>query len=107
KGVGTAAGMLLGIYPLPFAAAFLAFAFAVMSTGWVSAGSIAAAVVFPVATWLLAAFGYPIPAVLRYASILFGALIIFTHRKNIRRILQGTENQFPKLMLFRRRAQGS
>jgi glycerol-3-phosphate acyltransferase PlsY len=107
KGVGTAAGMLLGIYPLPFAAAFVAFAVALTTTGWVSAGSIAAAVVFPIASWLLAAFGYPIPAVLRYASIFFGALIIFTHRKNIQRILQGKENRFPKLMLFGRRTQGS
>jgi acyl phosphate:glycerol-3-phosphate acyltransferase len=105
KGVGTAAGMLLGIYPLPFAVAVLAFVVGLTTTGWVSAGSIAAAVVFPIAAWILAAVGYPIPAVLLYASILFAALIVFTHRRNIARIVKGTENRFPKLMLFKRRTE--
>ncbi len=107
KGVGTAAGMLLGLYPLPFAVALAAFVVAVTVTGWVSAGSIAAAVVFPAAAWTLAALGYPLPSVLLYGSIFFGGLLVFTHRKNIRRIVKGTENQFPKLMLFRRRTERS
>jgi len=104
KGVGTAAGMLLGIFPVPFAVAAVGFVAAVTTTGWVSAGSIAAAVLLPVSAWVLPLIGYPLPAVLRFASIVIGLLIIFTHRKNIARIMEGTENRFPKLMLLRRRA---
>lgn len=107
KGVGTAAGMLLGVFPLPFAVSVFSFLVAVTTTGWVSAGSITAAVVLPVSCWVLPVLGYPLPAVLRYASILFGLLIIFTHRKNIVRIIEGSENRFPKLMLFRRKAKST
>ena len=103
KGVGTAAGMLLGLYPLPFLCGAVAFVIAVALTGWISAGSIAGAVVFPVSAWILSALGISLSPFLLWLSIPTALLILFTHRANIRRISQGTENRFPKLMLLRRR----
>jgi glycerol-3-phosphate acyltransferase PlsY len=39
-----------------------------------------------------------------YCAVL-ALYIIFTHRSNIRRMIDGTESRNPQLMLFRRRGQ--
>ena len=59
-------------------------------TGYVSLSSIAAAVTFPV--WVLLTAPASPPAF--YASLGLAALIVFSHRANIRRLVAGTENRF-------------
>jgi len=60
------------------------------ATGYVSLSSIVVAGVFPVLVLLTPHAGPP--AVI--ASIGLAALIVYSHRGNIRRLLAGTENRF-------------
>lgn len=92
KGVATAAGMLMVLYPLGFLLTLPAFVIAVAISGIVSVGSLTVAVVFPSVIWTLSLTGVlqTAPSLL-YFSILIGVLLIFTHRKNIVRLIHGQE----------------
>jgi glycerol-3-phosphate acyltransferase PlsY len=103
KGVGTAAGMVAALYPVPLAISAAVFAVVLFSTGIVSLASIVAAVFFPVILAALNATGLvTVPPVLFWFSLPLAGLIVFTHRSNIRRLLAGNENRFPSLMIFSR-----
>ncbi len=95
KGVGTAAGMLLALYPEALLICALVFAAMIFSTRIVSISSITAAIMLPV---VLSIFRYlmsrPVAPSLYVFSFFAAGLIIFTHRSNIRRLLAGTENRF-------------
>jgi glycerol-3-phosphate acyltransferase PlsY len=91
KGVATAAGVMLGLTPLALAVAALVWAVVVRVTGYVSLGSIAAAAVLPVAVYLLE---QPNTPDLLWIDVLVAAGVIVLHRKNIQRLLKGTENRF-------------
>jgi glycerol-3-phosphate acyltransferase PlsY len=41
-------------------------------------------------------FKKDVPDALFQFSVFVGILIVFTHRKNIRRLIEGTENRFGK-----------
>lgn len=100
KGVATAAGTLAATAPLPFLAALAAFSLGILSTGIVSVGSLAAAAVFPLAALAFRAAGFPVSDVLLGFAFLLAPLIVWTHRKNIRRLIRGEENRFEKLRLL-------
>ena len=105
KGISTAAGMLIGIAPVELAVAFGAFILVVTLSGYVSLGSIIAAVIFPFTMFLREnAFGVDITVyqTLIVFSILLSALLIYTHRANIKRLIEKRENRFEKLLLFKR-----
>ncbi len=94
KGVGTSAGALLGLAPLPLLTALLFFIIIVGLTQYVSLGSLLASLVFLLVLLLQKyIFGVPISNVLIYLSVVIAALIWFAHRSNIKRLLQGTENK--------------
>ncbi|MGD9489441.1 MAG: glycerol-3-phosphate 1-O-acyltransferase PlsY [Calditrichaceae bacterium] len=97
KGVGTAAGMLLALYPLSLLVCFIVFILTFLLTRTVSVSSIAGAVTLPV---VLSVFRFgllnDVPDSLYYFSYFAAALIIFTHRSNIRRLINGTENKFSR-----------
>ena len=61
-----------------------------LTTRYVSLGSVSAAAVFPVMTHLV--FG---DAFATAFSVLIAALVLFAHRENIKRLLNGTENKVP------------
>ena len=94
KGVATALGVLLmtnwkiGLICLVFALVIMAL------TRIVSAGSVVAAVLFPVLV-LFMHTNYTISEGSSYFiySIILAAIVIFNHRANIQRILNGTENK--------------
>jgi glycerol-3-phosphate acyltransferase PlsY len=90
KGVATAAGVILGMSPLAVGLCLVVWLALVFGTGYVSLGSIAAAAVLPFAVWLLD------PESRRFVPIFaaLAALIIWFHRANIGRLLNGTENRF-------------
>ncbi|OJF75646.1 MAG: acyl-phosphate glycerol 3-phosphate acyltransferase [Treponema sp. CETP13] len=92
KGVATAAGMLMVLYPIGFLLTLPAFVIAVAISGIVSVGSLTVAFVFPAILWTLTftEILQTAPSLL-YFSILIGLLIIFTHRKNIIRLIHGEE----------------
>jgi acyl phosphate:glycerol-3-phosphate acyltransferase len=91
KGVATAAGVMLGLTPLALGVAAVVWALMVLLTGYVSLGSIAAAAVLPFAAYLLEK---PTAPELLWIVALVGASVILLHRRNIQRLLKGTESRF-------------
>jgi glycerol-3-phosphate acyltransferase PlsY len=91
KGVATAAGVMLGLTPLALAVAAAVWAVLVLLTGYVSLGSIAAAAVLPLAVYLLER---PTTAELLWIDVGVAAGVIFLHRRNIQRLIRGTESRF-------------
>lgn len=90
KGIATAAGAFLALSPLAVLAAGAVWGVTVYATGYVSLGSVLAAVCFPVAVGVLTPEA---PAVLWGAAAL-AMLLVFKHRANIQRLLAGTESRF-------------
>ena len=90
KGVATAAGVLLGIVPTATLMSVLVWGTLVFATGIVSVASMSAAIVFPLAVWVLT----PERTTLVYAGVGIAVFIVFSHRSNVRRLLRGTEPRF-------------
>jgi acyl phosphate:glycerol-3-phosphate acyltransferase len=88
KGVAVAAGVFSVLAPVAAAIAAAAFLATVWTTRLVSLGSVIATVTLPSAAWLA---GAPRSVVIAAAGV--GALILFRHRANVRRILRGTERR--------------
>ena len=97
KGIATAAGMLLGIAPVEVGVSFGVFLIVVLISQYVSLGSLSAAVSFPLTmffrenVFMVDIQGYN---TLIFFSLGIALLIIYTHRKNITRLLKGTELKF-------------
>ena len=97
KGVGTAGGMIIALYPIAALVCLVIFAVVVYFTRYVSVGSMLAALSLPIVLWAMQElFNNEVPDALFQFSLLVGALIVFTHRKNVRRLIEGTENRFGK-----------
>jgi glycerol-3-phosphate acyltransferase PlsY len=90
KGVATAAGMFLALAPLAVLFAILVWVLCLWRTGYVSLSSIVAVLSVPV--WVR--LTQPHATYVFWASIALAALIVFAHRRNIGRLLAGTENRF-------------
>ena len=102
KGVGSLIGVLLALYPLVFPLCLLIGVAVITTTGYVSLGSIAAAIALPIIILVLPRLGLINPNLsLVVFSLLVPWLIIFTHRTNISRIRNGTENRFEKAIIFK------
>jgi len=95
KGVGTAAGMLIALYPAALLICLGVFIVVFLLSRIVSLSSISAAITLPI---VLTIFRYvvnkPVPLPLYIFGFFASVLIIFTHRSNIKRLLNGTENRF-------------
>lgn len=95
KGVGTAAGMLLALYPVALSVCVAVFAIVLFATHIVSVSSMSAALTLPV---VLTIFRYVMHRDLATSLYIFSffaaGLIVFTHRANIKRLLKGEENRF-------------
>ncbi len=87
KGVATSIGVILmtdwqiGLICIIFALVIIAF------SKMVSMGSVGAAILFPILILFMEGMGYFI------YSIILAVIVIFNHRENIKRILNGTENK--------------
>ncbi len=90
KGVATAGGVFAALVPVALLAAFVVFASVVLASGYVSLGSLAAAVTLPVA--IAVAYGVRAPAF--GASVLVAAFVFWSHRANIGRLRRGEESRF-------------
>jgi glycerol-3-phosphate acyltransferase PlsY len=88
KGVATAAGVFLFLAPVPSLLALLTFVIVAAFSRYVSAGSVAAALSLNLYVFLYyGAYGN-----LAFTFIV-SALIIFKHRENIVRLIDGRENK--------------
>jgi glycerol-3-phosphate acyltransferase PlsY len=94
KGVATAAGALGALAPIPALISAGVFLVVAALSRYVSLGSIAALVAFPLAVLALAARGDARrDSAFLVSSALVPALSIWKHRGNIRRLLAGTERR--------------
>jgi glycerol-3-phosphate acyltransferase PlsY len=93
KGVATSAGMLLGVAPLAVGIGFLCWIICMIISRYVSLSSMVAALAVAVSVWLDPAQN---SLVIQLALSLMAGLIIWLHRANIKRLLNGTENRFGK-----------
>jgi len=89
KGVATALGVLLATSPLATVIGLLVFIIVFAASRYVSAGSIAAAVVIPIAVYWTKR---PFPLIL--LASLISVLVIYRHLENIKRLMSGTEKRF-------------
>ena len=89
KGVATGAGVFLVLAPVALLCAGFLFLAVVFLTRYVSLASMVAAAAIPLFVWLLSD-SQP----LLIAAILDALLIVFAHRGNIGRLVQGTESRF-------------
>jgi len=90
KGVATAAGMFLALAPVAVVIAMGVWVVCLWLTGYVSLSSIIAVASVPLWVALLQPNAYYV----FWAGVGLVALIVFAHRRNIRRLLAGTENRF-------------
>ncbi len=94
KGVATGAGMLTGLAPLAIGIAVVVFAVVMALTRYVSLGSILAALSLPLSLLALhLGLGVESPPPVWIFAIVVPAFIVWTHRANVRRLLDGTETK--------------
>lgn len=89
KGIATALGIFLVLSPQAVLCALVVFILAVAASRYISLGSVLAAMSAPL---LILMFDHPQPIFL--ATLFIAMLIIWRHRSNIQRLLDGTENRF-------------
>jgi glycerol-3-phosphate acyltransferase PlsY len=88
KGVATSAGVVLAWAPWACLTALVLWVLVVLATRFVSLASIAAAIVLPIAVWL---WNGSLKLTIVMAAL--SAMVIYKHKANIRRLLNGTENR--------------
>ena len=96
KGVATGVGVFLVLAPIAVLGAGVVFLAIVMATRYVSLGSIVAASTIPLFVWLQHGLISSVHELwpTMAAAIVAALLIVFAHRANIERLLQGTESKF-------------
>ena len=96
KGVATGVGVFLMLAPIAVAFAAVIFVLVVWRTRYVSLGSIMASSAIPLFVLLQNTFVRSAESLttMLSAAIAGAALIVFAHRENIRRLINGTESRF-------------
>ena len=92
KGVATAAGVFLALAPVQAFLALIVFAVVLLSSGYVSLGSLISAATLPVLLGVTVGVRSPLFVV----SAVVSALVFWTHRANIARLRNGEETRFGK-----------
>lgn len=90
KGVATAGGVFLALAPYATLVSVAVFVAAVAITGFVSLGSLLAALALPLSLLLLQGPRSPVFV----ASVVVGLFVWYTHRANIGRLRRGEESRF-------------
>ena len=90
KGVATAAGVFLALASLAVAISISIWLVTLWLSGYVSVASLVVAVLFPL--WVR--LTEPSQPYTLWAAVALALLIAYSHRANIRRLKEGTENRF-------------
>jgi|SRR5215469_6558728 len=94
KGVATAAGVFLLLSPLACLGAVVLFVLVVIFWRYVSLGSVSAAAAMPLLVYFLWAPRHAPPPSVTIGTVGTSLLIIFKHRGNLQRLLEGVEPKF-------------
>ncbi len=98
KGVAAGAGALFALLPLVASVSLAVFILMIVFFGYVSLGSLAAALIMPITYMVSISLGYSgFDSVWFTALWITAALIALMHRKNIIRLVKGRENRFRTL----------
>lgn len=94
KGVAVTAAMALSLDPIVFLIAFAVFALMLLGTKYVSMASISAALMYPLIldNFMKMRYGHDDLRIVFVLTVC--VLIVFLHRENIKRLLDGKENKF-------------
>jgi acyl phosphate:glycerol-3-phosphate acyltransferase len=95
KGVAVAAGALFGLMPLAALIGIAIWVGVFLTTRYVSAASIAAAIVLPLVIGLTTR-GESDGKGLFYASLCLAAFVVWRHRSNVSRLIHGSEARFTR-----------
>ncbi|MGB5224258.1 MAG: glycerol-3-phosphate 1-O-acyltransferase PlsY [Arenicellales bacterium] len=100
KGVATLLGVMLGLSPAILLAALAGWMIILLATGYVGLASIGGGVIAA----LFAGLWYPgdFLSPLGIFTLVSAGLLIFTHRSNIQRLLNGSEHRFDVWGKFRK-----
>jgi acyl phosphate:glycerol-3-phosphate acyltransferase len=90
KGIATLFGMIVAIHPLMAICLVGVFVAILFSTKYVSLSSIVTAIAFPVLIFLVF---HQQERMYQFFAIATAFMVVFTHHKNITRLLQGVENK--------------
>jgi glycerol-3-phosphate acyltransferase PlsY len=94
KGVATAAGLFLMLSPLACLVALLVFLLVVIFWRYVSLGSVTAAAAMPLLIYFLWAPRHAPPLAVTIGTLAAALLIIYNHRGNLQRLVEGVEPKF-------------
>jgi glycerol-3-phosphate acyltransferase PlsY len=98
KGAGTLVGILIGLYPFGLLLSFSVWLCFLILTGYVGLSTILAGISFPMVIYInMGGLNSHIGSF----SIIMALFLVFTHRSNIGKMLQGNENRFEKVMIFK------
>ena len=93
KGAATAVGVICVVQPLALIPMLSTWAVVLALTGWVSLATMLAGIsLVPALIWLEA------PVAQIWFGIVLAVFLLFTHRNNIRNMIEGTEYRFKKAM---------
>jgi len=94
KGAATACGMLYGIEPISIGISSVVFIAITLSTRYVSLASIVSSFIYPISLLIMRyGFGYFVDGSVIIFAIFISAGIIYKHKSNIRRLLDGNESR--------------
>jgi glycerol-3-phosphate acyltransferase PlsY len=96
KGVATSLGVLIGLQPLAAMICFSIFLLIFILSKYVSLGAILSAFLYPFIVYVVDSKVIFLEMIF---TVILSAAVIFTHRKNIIRLIKGEEN---KMNLFKR-----
>jgi glycerol-3-phosphate acyltransferase PlsY len=96
KGVATSAGALFGLMPFAVPVIILIWIIVFETTRYVSVASIAAAISLPIVVGLFLRWRFLEGTALFYFSLLIALLVLWRHRSNFSRLLNGTEQRFSR-----------
>ncbi len=101
KGAGTAVGVIAVLAPWSVLPMFLVWVVTIIGTGYVGLATVLAGLSLVPLIWLLGPD--PLPAPLGWLAIGLAILLVYTHRGNLARLRDGSENRFEKARILRRR----
>ena len=97
KGAGTLIGIIGVLFPQCIIYALLSWIITLVFTGYVGLGTMISGIMLSLSAYLL-----DVSNIHFYFSVLMSIFILFTHRSNIKRMIQGSENRFEKIMIFKK-----
>lgn len=89
KGIATLLGIMLGIIPIPTLICLGVFVLVFVLSKYVSLGSIIASILLPI----LLIFIIPTPLSMQIFGVAVAIMVVVTHRKNIKRLINNEENK--------------